>query len=126
MKNGLVAALLTLAVVITIGCAGEDAAPGAEASETGEATEAPEKQETRVAVSQQQSEEAFAVSVAAVMFASFQSAFGEPPAGATLSDDNRVLTMERMALSDFAETSYTHISGTARNNGDGMDCDLVL
>ncbi len=126
MKNRLAAALIALVVVITVGCGGEDARPGAEASETGETSEAVEKAEARVVVTQEEAEEAFAVSFAAVMFASFQSAFGEAPAGATLSDDNLVLTLEKMALSDFAETAYTHISGTASNNGEGMDCDLVL
>lgn len=122
----MIAALLALAL---IGCGGGDDG-SAETISRQTAGEAPEEQapveEPKVVISERDATEAFAVSLMAVMFASFQSAFGEAPEGATLSEDNLVLTMDKMRLTDFEGSAYTAISGTASNNGDGMDCDLIL
>lgn len=97
---------------------------GAEGANAEAKQSAPEPEKPEV--TEAQAEEAFEVSLASVMFASFQSAFGEPPEGASLSDDKKVLTLDNMELTEFEGTAYSAISGTAANNGDGMDCDLTL
>ena len=128
MKKIAIIMMVAVLAVALISCGGSDAS-AKEVSGPAEG-QAPEEQapveEPKVVINERDATEAFAVSLMAVMFASFQSAFGEAPGGATLSEDNLVLTMENMPLTDFEGSAYTSISGTASNNGDGMDCDLTL
>ncbi len=113
-------ALLAILVVGLIGCGGSNGTASNGSGAASEEATAPAPQVTKL-----EAEEAFAVGLASVFFASFQSAFGSAPEGTSLSEDSTVLTLDEFDLAEF-KTDYSTVSGTATNNGEGMDCDLQL
>lgn len=114
--------LMTMVFMTMVGCGGNDEATadeGREAAAAAQQEQAP-AEEPKVVVTEREAPEAFAVSLAAVMFASLQSAFGEAPEGAVLSEDKLTLRMDKMPLTEFEDTVYSSVSGTASNNGEEM------
>lgn len=77
-------------------------------------------------VSQEEAEKAFVVSFAAVMTASFSSAFGSTPEGVVINDDGLSMELDNFDISEFEGVDYTTISGTVVNENDSLKCDLQL
>lgn len=86
-------------------------------------------------VSAIEAKQAFGVSYASVLIASFALAFGQDVEGATLDEETEELTFDKFNLTEFfgegdsdasEDIPYETVSGTVVPDGDAMTADLTL
>jgi hypothetical protein len=60
----------------------------------------------------EEAEKAFIVGIVVVFSASMEIAMGETPKGVSLSEDEKILTIDKYDLSEFKQLGYTEVSGS--------------
>ena len=77
-------------------------------------------------VTVEEAEKAFIIGFVVIFSASMEVAFGNAPEGVSLSEDEKILTIDKYDLSEFENLGYTDVSGKVVDNDGTKEIDLTL
>ena len=77
-------------------------------------------------VTVEEAEKAFIVGFMVVFSASMETAMGGTLEGVSLSEDEKVLTIDKYDLSEFEQLGYTEVSGTVSDHDSGKVVNLTF